>query len=178
MQPTVREKYSHGASGLLASKGTAPHSSGQQSSNQECIQSTKGHKTMSSCALKSKENFGVLLPRCPISPSVLQPRIWLTSNWIKQRLYQIPIHSEMPVHLKWIIFVCVCLVTQSCLTLCDPLACSLPGSFVQGILQVRIREGVVIPFSRGSSQPRDRIQVSYIAGRFFTNWATRESTAC
>ena len=61
------------------------------------------------------------------------------------------------------------LVTQSCLTLCDPLDCGLPGSFVHGILQVRILEGVVIPFSRGSSKPRDRTQASYIAGRFFTN---------
>ena len=101
------------------------------------------------------------------------PRIWLTSNWIRQKSYQIPIHSEMPVHLKWIIFVCVCLVTQSCLTLFDPLDCSLLGSFVHGILQVRILEGVIIPFSRGSSQPRDRTQISYIAGRFFTKWATR-----
>ena len=101
------------------------------------------------------------------------PRIWLTSNWIRQKSYQIPIHSEMPVQLKWIIFVCVCLVTQSCPTLFDPLDCSLLGSFVHGILQVRILEGAVIPFSRGSSQPRDRTQISYIAGRFFTKWATR-----
>ena len=46
-------------------------------------------------------------------------------------------------------------VTQSCLTLCDPLDHSLPGSSVQGILQGRIFEWLVIPFSRGSSQPRD-----------------------
>ena len=38
-----------------------------------------------------------------------------------------------------------------------------------GILQARILEWVAFPFSRGSSQPRDRIQVSRIAGRFFTN---------
>ena len=45
---------------------------------------------------------------------------------------------------------------------------------VHGILQARIVEWVAFPFSRGSSQPRDRSQVSCIAGRFFTNWATRE----
>ena len=45
---------------------------------------------------------------------------------------------------------------------------SLPGSFAHGILQARILEWVAIPFSRGSSQPRDRTQVSCIAGRFFT----------
>ena len=66
------------------------------------------------------------------------------------------------------------LVTQSCLTLCDPTDCSLPGSSVHGILQVRILEWVAILFSRGSSWPRDWTQVSRIPGRFFTIWATRE----
>ena len=46
------------------------------------------------------------------------------------------------------------LVSQSCPTLCDPMDCSPPGSFVYGILQARILEWVAIPFSRGSSQPR------------------------
>ena len=49
--------------------------------------------------------------------------------------------------------------------------CSLSGSFVHGILQARILEWVAIPFSRGSPQPRDRIWVFCIAGRFFTIWA-------
>ena len=44
-----------------------------------------------------------------------------------------------------------------------------------GILQARILEWVAMPSSRGSSQPRDQIQVSHIAGRFFTVWATRRS---
>ena len=52
--------------------------------------------------------------------------------------------------------------------LCDPMDCSPPGSSVHGILQARILEWVAIPFSRGSSQPRDRTPVSYIADRFFT----------
>ena len=47
--------------------------------------------------------------------------------------------------------------------------CSLPGSPVHGILQARILEWVTVPFSRGSSQPRDQTQVSHIAGRFFTS---------
>ena len=46
-------------------------------------------------------------------------------------------------------------VTQSCLTLCNPMDCSPPGSFVHGILQARIPERVAIPSSRGSSQLRD-----------------------
>ena len=59
---------------------------------------------------------------------------------------------------------------QSCLTLCDPMDCSPPGSSVHGILQARIMEWVSKPFSRGSSWPRDGTHVSCgscIAGRFF-----------
>ena len=44
-----------------------------------------------------------------------------------------------------------------------------------GILQARILEWVAMPSSRRSSQPRDQTQVSHIAGRFFTIWATREA---
>ena len=63
-------------------------------------------------------------------------------------------------------------VTQSCLTLCNLMDCSPPGSSVHGILQAIILERVAIPFSRGSSWPRDQTHVSCIAGRFFTIWAT------
>ena len=68
------------------------------------------------------------------------------------------------------------LVAQSCSTLCNPMDCSLPGSAVHGILQARILEWVVVPFSRGSSQSRDQTQVSCFAGRFFTVWDTREAS--
>ena len=53
--------------------------------------------------------------------------------------------------------------------------CSLPGSSVHEILQARMLKRVAIVFSKGSSQLRDRTQVSCIAGRFFTAWTTRES---
>ena len=59
-------------------------------------------------------------------------------------------------------------VAQSCLTLCDPMDCSLPGSSVHGIFQARVLEWVAISFSRGSSGPRDQTRVSRIAGRRFT----------
>ena len=59
------------------------------------------------------------------------------------------------------------LVAQSCPTFCSPVNCNLPGSSTHGIFQASILEGVAIPFSRGSSQPRDHTQVSLIAGRFF-----------
>ena len=61
-------------------------------------------------------------------------------------------------------------VTQSCPTLCDRMDYT-----VHGILQARILEWLAFPFSRRSSQPRDQTQVSYIAGGFFTCWATREA---
>ena len=65
-------------------------------------------------------------------------------------------------------------VAQSCLTLCDPIDCSLPGSSVHGIFQTIVLEWIAISFSRGSSQPRAWTQVSRIVDRYFTVWATRE----
>ena len=65
-------------------------------------------------------------------------------------------------------------VSQLCLTLW-PVDCSPSGSSVHGILQARILKWVAISFSRGSSRPRDRTQVSHIAGRCFNLWGTREA---
>ena len=56
-------------------------------------------------------------------------------------------------------------VAQLCPTLCDP---------VDSLLQATILEWVAVPFSRGSSQPSGRKQVSHIADGFYTSWATRE----
>ena len=61
-------------------------------------------------------------------------------------------------------------VTQLCLTLCDPMDYT-----VRGILSARTLEWVTFPLGWGFSQLRDRIQVSHIAGRFFSSWATREA---
>ena len=71
-------------------------------------------------------------------------------------------------------FAVLCLVSQLSLTLCDPMDCSPPGFSVHWILQARILEWVVVPFSRESSQPRDQTQVSCFAGRFYTIWVTRK----
>ena len=54
------------------------------------------------------------------------------------------------------IVICCYSVTLLCLTLCDPMECSPPASSVCGILQARILEWVAIPFSKGSSWPRDQ----------------------
>ena len=67
------------------------------------------------------------------------------------------------------------LVAQLCLTLCNPMDYSPPGSSVHGILQARTLEWVAIPFLRGSSWLRSWTWISHIAGRFFIIWATREA---
>ena len=66
-------------------------------------------------------------------------------------------------------------VAQSCLTLCDPMDCILPGSSVHEILHARILEWVAISFPRVSSQSRDWTLVSRIEGRCLNLWATREA---
>ena len=66
------------------------------------------------------------------------------------------------------------LVAQSCPTLYYPIYYSPSCSSVHGVLQARLLEWVAISFSRASSQPRVWTQVSCIAGRFFTIWATRQ----
>ena len=67
----------------------------------------------------------------------------------------------------------LCLVTQLCLTLCDPMDYSPPCSSVHGILQARTPERIAILFSKGSSWPRDQTRMSWvscIAGRFCTGY--------
>ena len=59
--------------------------------------------------------------------------------------------------------VCVCVCVQSCLTLHDPVDCSLPGSSAHGILQARIPEWVAISSSSRPPQPRDQTRVSCIS---------------
>ena len=59
------------------------------------------------------------------------------------------------------------LVALLCVTLCDPMDYSLPGSPVHGILEARILEWIAIPFSRGSSRTRGLTRKTRIADRFF-----------
>ena len=70
---------------------------------------------------------------------------------------------------------CGCLVAKSCVTLCNPMDCSLPGSSVHGISETRILEWVSISFSRGSSWPRDWTHISCIGRWILYHWATREA---
>ena len=94
-----------------------------------------------------------------------------------EELVKNEIYSKNKYSLKNIYALCVHAKTlQLCPALCDPMDCSLPNSSVRGILQARILEQVAIPFSRGSSRPRNQTQVSCTAGQFSTVWATREAT--
>ena len=80
---------------------------------------------------------------------------------LQSALHHTPVPWRPPVKIK---------VVQSRPTLCDPMDYT-----VHGILQARILEWVAFPFSRGFSQPRDRTQVSCIAGRFFAKLSHKGS---
>ena len=69
----------------------------------------------------------------------------------------------------WVSFHVKVKVILSCPALCHPIDYTVHGI----LLKARIPEWVAVPFSRGSSQPRDWTQVTCIAGGFFTVWATR-----
>ena len=76
--------------------------------------------------------------------------------------------THIHTHIYIYIHIYIMLVSQSCLTLCDPLVCSLPGSSLHGILQTRILQWVAIPFSRGSSQPsRSLLVIHFIYGSVY-----------
>ena len=119
----------------------------------------------------------------PSSRGFSWPRDWTWVSHIIGRFFSIWATEEEAFyqHSQWLKnYLChvLCLVAQWCQILCDPVDCSPPGSSVHGVSTARILEWVAMPSSRGSSQPRDRTQVSRIADRFFTIWATREAHLC
>ena len=91
-------------------------------------------------------NISVGHPHAP-APSMLYPASDI--DW------RFDSYMIVYIHFKCVKFESQSVVAQSCLTLSDPMDCSLPGSSVRGILQARILEWVAIAFSRGSSRPRD-----------------------
>ena len=106
----------------------------------------------------------------------------IESQFFLNQTLHAPLDSKLRGLRFWIVS-CSCsvhyggggLVAQSCLTLCNPMDFSPPGSSVHGISQARVLEWIAISFFRGSSQPRDQTWISCIASRFFTDWATRET---
>ena len=106
----------------------------------------------------SRQEYGSGLP-FPSPEALLDPAIKPTScvsPALTSGFYTIWATKEAPEYS-----VCV-KVTQSCPTLCD--------CIVHGILQARTLEWVAVPFSRGSSQPRDQTQVSCTAGKYSVWW--------
>ena len=90
-----------------------------------------------------------------------------SGGWEAEELNRVSTHEKSQSHHG------SGLVCMSRPTLCDPPDCSPPGSSVHGILHARILEWVAISFSRASFRPKDRTQVSHIAGGFFIIWTTR-----
>ena len=77
--------------------------------------------------------------------------------------------NTFPVFTEMIRGCCCCSVAKSCLTLCHPMDCSLPGSSAHENFQARILEWFAISYFRGSSWPRDWICISWVSciGRWF-----------
>ena len=105
--------------------------------------------------------------------------LWIWMHWTQNKKWGST--SGIIRNSCWVDNMCVCVCAQSlqsCLTLCDPVDYSSPGSSVLGILQARILEWVAMPSFRGSSQPRDQTHVSCIScisSGFFAHWATWEA---
>ena len=117
-------------------------------------------------------------PETTVRFTVSRQSMILEVSWL---IHMMPDNNYLPVGCQgpeWRGAVprgCCCLVAKSCLMLCDPMDWSLLGSSVYGISQTRVLEWVVIFFSRGSSQPRDRTCTSCIADRLFTAEPARRS---
>ena len=107
------------------------------------------------------ENTGIFLHLQDI-PILNNPPIVMMKSSVQTTMYPLVVWGRLSCPL-WILSP-ESKVAHLCPTLCDPMDYT-----VHGILQATILECVAFPFSRGSSQPRDRTQVSCIAGGFFTN---------
>ena len=80
-----------------------------------------------------------------------------------------------PFICSYIHFWFCCLFAKTCMTLCNPMNYSMPGSSVHGIFQARILEWVAISLSRGSSLPRDGIHIFCLGRWILYHWAMREA---
>ena len=136
--------------------------------NQRCSSIWPGVRHIlfnSVCKTHAHPKLTRLSSSCPLSV----PR-W-TSSFLAAIKFKLSFKSQLTCHDLLLVG-----VSQSVLSnTVNPMDSGPPGSSVHGILQARIVEWIALPFSSGSSLPRDRTRVSYIAGRFFTIWATREA---
>ena len=125
--------------------------------SQVCLPKEPGKPALTHQTLRGSSSHSRLSGSCRLCPSPQPPLLpgpRLSFPWAHQ------------------LALVVLVVAQSSPTLCDPPGCSPPGSSVHGILQARTLEWIAIPFTRGSSRPRNQTQVSCIASRFFTVCAT------
>ena len=118
------------------------------------------------CVLLAKLLAFALLHSVPQGWICLLLQVFLDFSVLNSKSLLLYLRMYMCVHAKSL---------QSCLTLCNPMDCSLPGSSVHGILQARILEWVAMPSSRGSSWPRDWTHISlcflhWQAGSFNSTW--------
>ena len=116
-----------------------------------------------------------------MEPSLLEARGAQETFYFPLWYHRILNMSPVP-HSETLLFIysmyMLSLAAQLCLTLCDPLDCSPPGSSVHGISQAEVLEWVAISFSRGSSWCRVWTSISCVScieGRFLTNWALKEA---
>ena len=127
----------------------------------------------------------------PLLPPAVSLRTWkIQSTWHRFLIFTIGMVTICATFIEGIRFSNASKCFAQCLLLseCSVCACWLlsqvqvfvtpwspPGSFVHGLLQSRILEWIAIPFSRGSSQPRDQIHIFCVAGKFFPIWATADA---
>ena len=143
-------------------------------------------RTQESCSTQELATWCSLSLECYFLTTPTPPR-YLSRSLIQFLFSNVKFSSvtfcyvkcEFPIPTLEIASLLLCLegegeVAQSCPTLFNSMDCSLAGSFIHGIFQARVLEWVAISFSRESSWPRDQTWVSYAAGRFFTNWATKK----
>ena len=112
---------------------------------------------------------------------IIFQRIYIKGQQVHERILNITVIKEMQIKASMItsglIWKYACMhakLLQSCLTLCDPMNCSPPGSSVHGILQAGILEWVDMLSSRGSSQLKDWTYISYVSHMAITK-ATRDN---
>ena len=145
-----------------------------------CIGEGNGNPLQCSCLENSRDGkawwaaiYGVTqnqtrLKRLSSSSSSIRQLLRSSQSHVEDPQYRpnLPFHSRvvLPIVLAQALVKCKVKVSQSCPNLSNPMVYT-----VHGILQARILEWVAFPFSRGSSQPKDRTQVSHKAGRFFTS---------
>ena len=125
-----------------------------------CPWDSAGKNTGVSCHALLREIFQTQgsYPRSLMSPAFAGGFFTTSSTWeamaLQRGVFMLSNNTcllDFSFHIKLKMSVHV----QACLTLCDPMACCLPGSSVHGILQARIPEWVAISFSGGSSRPKD-----------------------